>query len=227
MIHTCLILSRVTAICWGPPGVSTPRPTLWMPPKAQCTRLLWSSLQVVGPCGGEPLLFIRAEPGRAPWVKVRPLGVPKRAPPPGLAPGWGPGDPCQGEGHWALSVFVSIGVNWIAHCLTHPPQDQFALGDPTTGKQQGPCNHWSTQTPPWFREGWRWWLKIPEILSRFRSGLCGGLLLPETLFHDLSLMNPGIVILVDACAMRKKKCWWNNLFVQYIEVVSGLHSLDS
>ena len=54
------------------------------------------------------MLLFWAEPGWAPWVKTQPPGAPKHTPPPGLAPGWGPGDPYQGKGHQALDVTVTI-----------------------------------------------------------------------------------------------------------------------
>ena len=54
--------------------------------------------------------LIRAEPGRTPWVKAQPPGAPRRTPPPGLAPGWGPGDPSLGEGHRVLVFALSIAV---------------------------------------------------------------------------------------------------------------------
>ncbi|KAJ0003134.1 hypothetical protein NQD34_018174 [Periophthalmus magnuspinnatus] len=58
-----------------------------------------------------------------------------------------------------------------------------------------------------------------------RSGLCGGQsmcesMLPEPLIHNLSLMNPGIVILEYARAIREEKNPLNNLIIQYIQVVS-------
>lgn len=44
-------------------------------------------------------------------------------------------------------------------------------------------------------------------------------MLPEPLCHDLSPMNPGIVILEHARAIREEKIhWWNNLLIQYIQV---------
>ena len=47
-------------------------------------------------------------------------------------------------------------------------------------------------------------------------------MLPEPLFHNLSPMNPGIVILEYAHAISEKK---NPLMViQYIQVVSWPHS---
>uniref|UniRef100_H2SXQ0 Matrilin 3b n=1 Tax=Takifugu rubripes TaxID=31033 RepID=H2SXQ0_TAKRU len=50
-------------------------------------------MQVVSPREGGPMLPLRAAPGRTPWAEVRPPGARQRAPPPGLAPGGGPGDP--------------------------------------------------------------------------------------------------------------------------------------
>ena len=44
---------------------------------------------------------------------------------------------------------------------------------------------------------------------------------PEPLFHNLSPMNPGIVILEYARAIRKEEIhWWRNVVIQYIHVVS-------
>ena len=47
-------------------------------------------------------------------------------------------------------------------------------------------------------------------------------MLPEPLFHNFSPMNSGIVILEYAFATREQKKihWWNNLVIQYIQVVS-------
>ncbi len=46
-------------------------------------------------------------------------------------------------------------------------------------------------------------------------------MLPEPLFNNLSPLNPVIVILEYAHAIRKEKMyWWNNLVIQYIQVVS-------
>ncbi len=54
------------------------------------------------------------------------------------------------------------------------------------------------------------------------------LMLPEPLFHNLSPMNRGIVILEYARAIREEKIyWWNNLVIQYIQVVSWPHSLGT
>ncbi|KAK3521502.1 hypothetical protein QTP70_007973 [Hemibagrus guttatus] len=41
---------------------------------------------------GGPTSFLRAVPGQVPQAKTRPPGARLRAPTPGLAPGWGPGD---------------------------------------------------------------------------------------------------------------------------------------
>ncbi|KAI3367009.1 hypothetical protein L3Q82_009643, partial [Scortum barcoo] len=63
------------------------------------------------PAGGEPTFLLeggprraqacrisfRAEPGRVPWAKTRPPGARLRAPTPGLAPGWGPGNANPGD----------------------------------------------------------------------------------------------------------------------------------
>ncbi len=50
---------------------------------------------------------------------------------------------------------------------------------------------------------------------------------PEPLFHNLSPMNPGIVILKYARAIRGKIHWWNKLVILYIQVVSWPHSLGT
>ena len=45
-------------------------------------------------------------------------------------------------------------------------------------------------------------------------------MLPEPLFHNLSLVNPCIVILEYAHAIREEKFHsYKNLFIQYIQVV--------
>ncbi|KAK3548565.1 hypothetical protein QTP70_014488 [Hemibagrus guttatus] len=49
------------------------------------------------PAGGGPTSFLRAVPGRVPQAKTRPPGARLRAPTPGLAPGWGPGDASPGD----------------------------------------------------------------------------------------------------------------------------------
>ncbi|KAK7922340.1 hypothetical protein WMY93_009242 [Mugilogobius chulae] len=67
------------------------------PPKTHCTRPLWSFLRVVGLREGGSTLPFRAGPGRVPWAKTRPPGARLRAPTPGLAPGWGPGDANPGD----------------------------------------------------------------------------------------------------------------------------------
>ncbi len=50
-------------------------------------------------------------------------------------------------------------------------------------------------------------------------------MLPEPLFHNLSPMNPGIVILVYARAIREEKII--DGIYQYIQVVSWPHSLGT
>ena len=46
-------------------------------------------------------------------------------------------------------------------------------------------------------------------------------MLPKPLFYNLSQMNPGIVILEYARAIREEKIhWWYNLVIQYIQEVS-------
>ncbi|KAI3356467.1 hypothetical protein L3Q82_017682 [Scortum barcoo] len=61
-------------------------------PKPHCTGPSWTFLRVVSLLEGGPTSPFRAEPGRVPWAKTRPLppGARLRAPTPGLAPGWGP-----------------------------------------------------------------------------------------------------------------------------------------
>lgn len=55
------------------------------------------------------VLLFRARYGFAPRTKAQPPGICSQAPPPGLAPGWGPGVPSPGEGngnHGVSSVRV-------------------------------------------------------------------------------------------------------------------------
>uniref|UniRef100_A0A3B5L0Y0 Uncharacterized protein n=1 Tax=Xiphophorus couchianus TaxID=32473 RepID=A0A3B5L0Y0_9TELE len=54
--------------------------------------------------------FTDKQPGRAPWVKARPPDARHRAPPPGLAPEWGPGDLRPGEGTPSPMFLSIIGV---------------------------------------------------------------------------------------------------------------------
>ncbi|KAI3362796.1 hypothetical protein L3Q82_001656 [Scortum barcoo] len=61
-------------------------------PKPHCTGPSWTFLRVVSLLEGGPTSPFRAEPGRVPWAKTRPPGARLRAPTPGLAPGWGPGN---------------------------------------------------------------------------------------------------------------------------------------
>ncbi|KAI3355417.1 hypothetical protein L3Q82_018256 [Scortum barcoo] len=70
-------------------------------PKPHCTGPSWTFLRVVSLLEGGPTSPFRAEPGRVPWAKTRPPGARLRAPTPGLAPGWGPGNANPGE-HEAL-----------------------------------------------------------------------------------------------------------------------------
>lgn len=49
-----------------------------------------------------------------------------------------------------------------------------------------------------------------------RSGLCGGqiITLPEPLFHSVSPLDPGIVILEYARVIREEQIhWWDRLFM--------------
>ncbi|KAI3376631.1 hypothetical protein L3Q82_017067 [Scortum barcoo] len=66
-------------------------------PKPHCTGPSWTFLQVVSLLEGGPTSPFRAEPGRVPWAKTRPPGARLRAPTPGLAPGWGPGNANPGD----------------------------------------------------------------------------------------------------------------------------------
>lgn len=51
-------------------------------------------------------------------------------------------------------------------------------------------------------------------------------MLPETLFNNLSLMNPGKCILEYVCDNREeKKNSLNNLVIQYIQVVQIIAAL--
>ena len=46
-------------------------------------------------------------------------------------------------------------------------------------------------------------------------------MLPEPLIHNVSLMNPDIIILEHARAIREEKLHrWKDLVVQYIQAVS-------
>ena len=52
-------------------------------------------------------MLVRAAPGRVPWAETRPPGARLRAPTPGLAPGWGPGDADPGDVHvLGLVLFI-------------------------------------------------------------------------------------------------------------------------
>ncbi|KAI3356594.1 hypothetical protein L3Q82_017794 [Scortum barcoo] len=75
--------------------VEAPLPRLL--PKPHCTGPSWTFLQVVSLLEGGPTSPFRAEPGRVPWAKTRPPGARLRAPTPGLAPGWGPGNANPGD----------------------------------------------------------------------------------------------------------------------------------
>ena len=67
-------------------------------PSSHCTRPPWPLPRVVSPLEGGPTSCVRAMPNRAPWAQARPPGARCWAPPPGLAPGGGPGDPRPGMG---------------------------------------------------------------------------------------------------------------------------------
>ncbi|KAI3371234.1 hypothetical protein L3Q82_023539 [Scortum barcoo] len=86
-------------------------------PKPHCTGPSWTFLRVVSLLEGGPTSPFRAEPGRVPWAKTRPPGARLRAPTPGLAPGWGPGNasPPSATGCWISSAkrpqAVRVGNN--------------------------------------------------------------------------------------------------------------------
>ncbi|KAI3376856.1 hypothetical protein L3Q82_000102 [Scortum barcoo] len=75
--------------------VEAPLPRLL--PKPHCTSPSWTFLRVVSLLEGGPTSPFRAEPGRVPWAKTLPPGARLRAPTPGLAPGWGPGNANPGD----------------------------------------------------------------------------------------------------------------------------------
>lgn len=46
------------------------------------------------------------------------------------------------------------------------------------------------------------------------------LMLPDPLFHNVSSINSGIVILQKACVIREEEIyWWNNLVIQEVQLV--------
>ncbi|MED6253354.1 hypothetical protein ATANTOWER_027390 [Ataeniobius toweri] len=95
---------------------------LWLPPITHCTRPLWPLPRVVSPSEGGPTFPLRAVPSRAPWVKAWPPGTRQHAPPPGLAPEWGPGDPYLGEGTLCpvlaiIKSIIKIIINYFSHRL--------------------------------------------------------------------------------------------------------------
>uniref|UniRef100_A0A8C6LY65 TATA box binding protein like 2 n=1 Tax=Nothobranchius furzeri TaxID=105023 RepID=A0A8C6LY65_NOTFU len=90
---------------------------LGLPPDSHCTRPFMFLLRVVGPQLDEPMYPVRAGPGRAPWAKARPPGARSRAPTPGLAPGWDPGNP-PGR---VLRLFVLTAMKDPSNrSLSHP-----------------------------------------------------------------------------------------------------------
>ncbi|KAI3356955.1 hypothetical protein L3Q82_003598 [Scortum barcoo] len=96
--------SRAQAMRGGPP----PR----LLPKPHCTGPSWTFLRVVSLLEGGPTSPFRAEPGRVPWAKTRPPGARLRAPTPGLAPGWGPGNANPGD-----DAMVVILKSLVPGCL--------------------------------------------------------------------------------------------------------------
>ncbi|KAI3374659.1 hypothetical protein L3Q82_021236, partial [Scortum barcoo] len=85
------IISRI------PKGLGRRGPLPRLLPKPHCTCPSWTFLRVVSLLEGGPTSPFRAEPGRVPWAKTRPPGARLRAPTPGLAPGWGPGNANPGD----------------------------------------------------------------------------------------------------------------------------------
>ncbi|KAI3375670.1 hypothetical protein L3Q82_003972 [Scortum barcoo] len=81
-------------------------------PKPHCTGPSWTFLRVVSLLEGGPTSPFRAEPGRVPWAKTRPPGARLRAPTPGLAPGWGPGNANPGDCPHTVPVWVHE-VLWV------------------------------------------------------------------------------------------------------------------
>ncbi|KAI3375627.1 hypothetical protein L3Q82_003942 [Scortum barcoo] len=102
--------SRAQAMRGGPP----PR----LLPKPHCTGPSWTFLRVVSLLEGRPTSPFRAEPGRVPWAKTRPPGARLRAPTPGLAPGWGPGNANPGDVvlRYKVSFYSCTDLTWT--CLS-------------------------------------------------------------------------------------------------------------
>uniref|UniRef100_A0A3B5M6C7 GST N-terminal domain-containing protein n=1 Tax=Xiphophorus couchianus TaxID=32473 RepID=A0A3B5M6C7_9TELE len=97
--------------------------------------------------GGGPMGAGTHVSGRAPWVKARPPGAHHRAPPPGLAPEWGPGDSCPGEVQCCFSSLGSSG------CTLSGPSPRTCLPWGTlpgaeSPRQHSSWDHWGPQTPP-------------------------------------------------------------------------------
>lgn len=89
----------------GKPGSKRLRPL----PMASWTRLLWPLLQTVCPQEHKSMLLIRA-----PWVDTHSPGACRQAPPPGLAPKWGPGNPCPGKKHWDPCIFLFYYIYFLS-----------------------------------------------------------------------------------------------------------------
>nr|XP_054589525.1 RNA-directed DNA polymerase from mobile element jockey isoform X1 [Nothobranchius furzeri] len=90
---------------------------LGLPPDSHCTGPFTFLLRVVGPQLDEPMYPVRAGPSRAPWAKARPPGARSRAPTPGLAPVWDPGNP-PGR---VLRLFVLTAMKDPSNrSLSHP-----------------------------------------------------------------------------------------------------------
>ncbi|MED6286585.1 hypothetical protein CHARACLAT_007536, partial [Characodon lateralis] len=79
------------------PSIRPPRS-----PLSAATHTTMHPTPLAPPMGGEPIggptFPLQAVPGQAPLGEARPPGTRQRAPPPGLAPEWVPGDPHPGEG---------------------------------------------------------------------------------------------------------------------------------
>lgn len=87
-------------------------------------------LQVVNPQGDSSMLFLWAEPERAPWVKARPPDAHRQSALPGLAPGGGPW--CFHTGRGTLSLMSQIHEVFETPLSGPSP----TLRDPTRS------NHW-------------------------------------------------------------------------------------
>ncbi|KAI3374493.1 hypothetical protein L3Q82_006312 [Scortum barcoo] len=80
------------------PGIGSSRPPATTATQTTLHRPLMDlPAWVVSLLEGGPTSPFRAEPGRVPWAKTRPPGARLRAPTPGLAPGWGPGNANPGD----------------------------------------------------------------------------------------------------------------------------------